>query len=132
MTVFWSVFGAAIAFLFFWYEIRSRRKGSWQRHEQETLERYGEEVNSRVTSRCCGADCMYDDDQDEKGQCWGKVEVDGEIETGDDYVWIHSCEGHRGMWDDPKRAKYKPENLLLEEHIGAQWNEADRELEDDE
>lgn len=60
---------------------------------------------SLITKRtCCGgnATCPYEDDSPEEqvqnGVCWGEVGVVDEEWGGDDYYWIHRCEGHTGTY----------------------------------
>ena len=40
----------------------------------------------------CGATCNLDFIIDEP--CYGKVDAVDEISDGEDYYWVHSCEGH--------------------------------------
>jgi hypothetical protein len=63
----------------------------------------------------CGYGCIWENEQDSYGPCWGFVEAVGEDywidECGDyrDVTWIHSCEGHsdidwpsgEGKWKKP-------------------------------
>ena len=46
-------------------------------------------------SECCRADCPHDS---EKEPCWGTVVVVGEDGGGEDYYWVHACEGHRNCY----------------------------------
>jgi hypothetical protein len=53
---------------------------------------------------CCGADCHYGNIEGEP--CWGKVELMDEVAVGDEYLWLHACQGHADVYcgDGP----YKP------------------------
>lgn len=61
---------------------------------------------------CCGADCWAHELYPDK-PCWGDVEVVDEEYDGDDYWWIHECEGHRGTRDG--------ENINMAEYIPDAW-----------
>lgn len=58
-------------------------------------------MNTYNPDFCCGEDCYkFDFDDEQKTQpCWGKVRVVDEIRYGDDWNWVHACEGHYDMWD---------------------------------
>ena len=52
-------------------------------------------------SACCGDDCWIHNIGDERYlPCWGDVEVVGEEGGGDDYYWVHACQGHKDMYDE--------------------------------
>jgi hypothetical protein len=58
-------------------------------------------------SSCCGAHCFrYKGYPDEP--CWGEVEVIEEEMDGDDWWWIHACQGHLDCYCNPD-GKYRPE-----------------------
>ena len=61
-------------------------------------------------NHCCNADCWFEDvyEPDPNRPCWGDVEVVDEITFGDDWAWIHSCQGHHDMYDD-RTAPYSHE-----------------------
>jgi hypothetical protein len=49
-------------------------------------------------SSCCGADCFaYGKNENEP--CWGDVFVAAEEGCGDDWWWIHECQGHEDCYD---------------------------------
>jgi hypothetical protein len=48
-------------------------------------------------AKCCGDPCCMADHCREGEPCWGEVEVDDELWWEDDWMWIHACEGHRGV-----------------------------------
>jgi len=57
----------------------------------------------------CGADCVYA--RVDGGPCWGEVSVVGEDSMGDDWYWIHACEGHSDYYDHgPYKSEVKNEN----------------------
>ena len=69
--------------------------------EQHASPSYGK------SKKCCNCDCWLLGQG--KGICWGDVGVDTEVTVAeDDWVWIHACQGHKGMYDDPDE-KYKEE-----------------------
>lgn len=52
-------------------------------------------------SACCGDDCwIFNIDDDKYGPCWGDVEVICEEGGGDDYYWVHGCQGHKDMYEE--------------------------------
>jgi hypothetical protein len=48
---------------------------------------------------CCGGTCFAQETHETNEPCWGEVEVVDEEYNGDDYWWIHACEGHVGCWN---------------------------------
>lgn len=49
-----------------------------------------------VADSCCGADSCYRFERSTPEQpCWGAIMVVDEVQLGDDYCWVHACEGHR-------------------------------------
>lgn len=56
---------------------------------------------NKITTRCCGAECTKEYENDPDQPCWGKVyAVDEwiiEDEGYTDSIWIHACEGHADM-----------------------------------
>lgn len=45
-------------------------------------------------STCCGSDCFADGNEEDE-PCWGPVRVIEEEYSGDDWYWVHACEGHK-------------------------------------
>ena len=62
----------------------------------EEKDKWREEHGSKlITDYCCkGFDCCFFGDSTPEEPCWGVVSVIDEICYGDDYNWIHCCEGH--------------------------------------
>jgi len=52
-----------------------------------------------ATPCSCGEKCIYDDEQDERGPCWGRVSAIAEETSDDDWWWIHACEGHETVYE---------------------------------
>jgi hypothetical protein len=52
----------------------------------------GYRLPSYRAATCCPDTHCNHDSQDQP--CWGNVEVRGESDWGDDWSWIHACEGH--------------------------------------
>jgi hypothetical protein len=50
--------------------------------------------------KACGADCTYDDlDNDKYGACEGQVKPVEEVYFDDEHYYIHVCEKHRKLYD---------------------------------
>lgn len=48
----------------------------------------------------CPSDCyMLDIEEDPNKPCWGEVRAIDEIDWGDDWSWVHACEGHASVYD---------------------------------
>lgn len=74
-----------------------------------------DEVDPRTSpsynpAACCGDHCWAYPGLGGSGPCWGDVEVVDEIESGDDWWWIHSCQGHM---DERDGGKYRVEGEAL-------------------
>lgn len=50
-----------------------------------------EPVDYTPCDGCC-AHCRYEGTEGEP--CWGEVRPVDEVDTGDDWAWIHACAGH--------------------------------------
>lgn len=48
---------------------------------------------------CCKTDCWKFDSNSPDDPCWGDVDVIDE-EGGEDWYWIHSCQGHKDEWNN--------------------------------
>jgi hypothetical protein len=47
-----------------------------------------------IGERCCGAECWAEWSQTPEKPCWGDIAAVAEEGAGDDYYWVHSCQGH--------------------------------------
>ena len=56
---------------------------------------------------CCGDDC-YAIGMNDNEPCWGDVSVVSEETYGDDWYWVHACQGHYSTYDC-YGCEYKPE-----------------------
>lgn len=48
---------------------------------------------STLTSTCCGSTCQF---AVEGEPCWGEIRAVDEDYYGDEWYWVHACEGHAG------------------------------------
>jgi hypothetical protein len=64
---------------------------------------------SRITTRCCGADCFMEDYQTPEQPCWGKVEQVGDVPDGEYEGWSHACQGHWDLFDGLGIGEYDDE-----------------------
>ena len=100
-------------------KILSDRRGFsdwWCGIDKETKEEIKRELDETPKSAAhsssykecptCGVDCAY---LNTEYPCWGEVYATDEIAYGDDYQWIHECEGHNGCFSG---GKYKPEKNI--------------------
>jgi len=55
----------------------------------------------------CGADCRILEFNDKEEPCWGEVHAVDEETFGDDWSWIHGCEGH-SLYNEPYTQECQP------------------------
>lgn len=69
----------------------------------------GFRLPSYQSARCCrNTHCPHDSEEE---PCWGEVDVRGEDSWGEDWYWIHACEGHAGLWEgEPYKPSDRPED----------------------
>jgi len=64
-------------------------------------------------ANCCSErdDCFRLPDNTPDDPCWGQVGLEEAIDTDGGDIFVHSCEGHRDMYDysPPYPVTYKPE-----------------------
>ena len=71
------------------------------RHAEENVDKYYVKATAPLPPviPCCGSDsCWAHYEQDERGPCWGQVQAIDEDQWGDEWEWIHGCEGHPERW----------------------------------
>lgn len=60
----------------------------------------------RPADCCPGLHCYHGNEAE---PCWGQTEVVDEINWGDDWGWVHACEGH-ARWEGPYTPSDRPED----------------------
>jgi len=66
------------------------------------------EMNKSYKPCHCGDDCFALPTEALNEPCWGQVEAVDEVHAGDDWVWVHACQGHSDCYEG---GKYKPEPI---------------------
>lgn len=63
------------------------------------LDTWRDEHGEDLTSPgCCDAECYALDRSTPEQPCWGSIDAMDEVEMGDDYIWVHACDGHAPEW----------------------------------
>ena len=75
-------------------------------HKEVNMSKKDEVLKPYNPDACCGDDC-FAFGLNPAEPCWGDVHIVSEEYDGEDYYWVHECEGHSGCFDGGK--KYKPQ-----------------------